>query len=58
MRLAKLGKYKGQDNPFFGKKHTKETIEKIKATKLKNKHLKSLEHGKATNFTISPEGIS
>ena len=25
---------------------------------LKNKHLKSLEHGKATNFTISPEGIS
>lgn len=29
---AKKGKYKGKDNPFFGKKHSKETIEKMKGT--------------------------
>lgn len=30
MSLAKIGRYNGENNPFFGKKHTHETIEKLK----------------------------
>lgn len=34
MKNSKLGKLKGNENPFFGKHHTQETIEKLRANKL------------------------
>lgn len=30
MRLSKKGTFKGEDNPFFGKKHTQETRQKMR----------------------------
>jgi hypothetical protein len=34
VRQSKKGKLTGIDNPFFGKHHTQETIEKLRATRL------------------------
>ena len=37
---ARIGKYTGEDNPFFGKHHTEETKQKIYATKKERGQLK------------------
>ena len=41
MSKKKKETYIGEKNPFFGKTHSKETIERILATRLKNKQLKN-----------------
>ena len=48
MSKKKKGAYNGENNPFFGKTHSKETIEKILATRLKNKQLKNHKNGKTS----------
>lgn len=35
---SRIGKYKGEKNPFFGKTHSEETKEKLKITSSKHRH--------------------